>query len=410
MRQLDINNAFLQGKLDEDVYIAQPSGFVDRDKPNYVCKLRKALYGLKQAPRVWYTELRNFLISSGFKNSQSDASLFILLRSDIVIYVLVYVDDIVIMGNDSASVERFITLLGNRFSLKDIGALSYFLGIEAHETSKGLLLTQQKYIIDLLARSDMSDANPVSTPMASNSHLHLNSGAPLADGSAYRTFVGSLQYLHFTRPDIAFTVNKLSQFMHRPTDLHWQAAKRVLRDLSGTRDRGIYLRRNNNLNLHAYSDADWGGKHDDYTSIGAYIIYLGSHPIVWSSKKHKPVARSSTEAEYRSIADTEAELRWIVHLMRELGISPSSQPVIYCDNIGTTYLSANPVFHSRMKHVALDYHFVRQLVQSQFLRVAHVSSKDQLADALTKPLPRLRLEDLSSKIGLSAGRPSCGGV
>lgn len=174
--------------------------------------------------------------------------------------------------------------------------------------------------------------------------------------------------------------------MHCPTDTHWQAAKRVLRYLSGTRDQGIFLRSNNNLNLHAYSDADWGGDRDDYTSTGAYIVYLGAHPIVWSSKKQKTVARSSTEAEYRSIAGTAAELRWVVHLMKELGITPSSQPVIYCDNVGATYLSANPVFHSRMKHVALDYHFVRQLVQSHFIRVAHVSSRDQLADALTKPL------------------------
>lgn len=141
-----------------------------------------------------------------------------------------------------------------------------------------------------------------------------------------------------------------------------------------------------------------------------YIVYLGSHPTVWSSKKQKTVAQSSTEAKYRSVADTTSELRWVAQLMNELGISPSSQPVIDSDNVGATYLSVNPVFHSRMKHVALDYHFVRQLVQSRFLRVIHVSSKDQLANVLTKPLSRPRLEDLNYKLGLSTGRLSCGGI
>lgn len=141
LRQLDISNAFLQGNLEEDVYIAQPSGFVDRERPHYVCKLRKALYGLKQAPGAWYLELQTFLTDSGFENSQSDASLFTLLHFGILVYVLVYVDDIVIMGNDSVVVEKFIQKLGNQFSLKDIGALSYFLSIEAHRSANGLLLT-----------------------------------------------------------------------------------------------------------------------------------------------------------------------------------------------------------------------------------------------------------------------------
>lgn len=413
LRQLDINNAFLQGNLEEDVYIAQPAGFVDKEKPHYVCKLRKALYGLKQAPRAWYMELRNFLLASGFINSEADASLFILLHRDFALFVLVYVDDFVITGSHPHLVECFIKILGNRFSLKDLGELSYFLGIEAYRSSQGLLLTQQKYITDLLARTNMLDANPAPTaptPMATSCSLTINSGTPLDDGREYRTVVGSLQYLQLTRPDVAFAVSKLSQYMHRPTDLHWQAVKRVLRYLSGTRDQGIFLRKNNGLQLHAFSDADWGGDRDDYTSTGAYIVYLGAHPIVWSSKKQKTVARSSTEAEYKSVADTAAELQWVTYLMKELGITSSSQPVIYCDNVGATYLAANPVFHSRMKHVALDYHFVRQLVQSKFLRVARVPSEDQLADGLTKPLPRPRLEQLNSKIGLSKGRSSCGGV
>ncbi|XP_019100777.1 PREDICTED: uncharacterized protein LOC109132822 [Camelina sativa] len=252
----------------------------------------------------------------------------------------------------------------------------------------------------------MLGAKPVASPMVPTDRLQLTSGTLFADGSAYRQIVGSLQYLHFMRPDIAFAVNKLSQFMHKPTDIHWMAVKRVLRYLAGTKDRGIFLRRNNTIALHAFSDADWRGNKDDYTSTGAYIIYLGTHPVAWSSKKQKSVSRSSTEAEYRAVADTASELCWVVSLLHELGLKSVTQPVIYCDNVGATYLAANPIFHSRMKHVAFDYHFIRELVQSGFLRVAHVSTKDQLADALTKPVSRSLLNVNLSKIGLSSGRPS----
>ena len=235
--------------------------------------------------------------------------------------------------------QQFIDILSKRFSLKDLGSLSYFLDIETQRSASGLLLTQRKYINDLLARVNMTTANPVSSPMMPTDRLQLTSGSALQDGLEYRMVVGSLQYLHFTRPDVSFAVNKRSQFMHRPTYVHWQAAKRVLRNLAGTRDRGILLRSNTTLSLHAFSDADWAGNRDDYTSTSAYIVYLGSNPVVWSSKKQKTVARSSTEAEYRSVAATAAEIQWIVSLVRELGVQ-SNTPVIYCDNVGATYLCA----------------------------------------------------------------------
>lgn len=213
----------------------------------------------------------------------------------------------------------------------------------------------------------MKDEKLVASLMEMNEHLTLLSGTSLTDGTMYRTIVGALQYLQFTRTNIAFAVNKLSQFMHRPTDIHWQAVTRLLRYLSGTIDRGIFFHTNNTPNLHAFSDVDWAGNRDDYTSTTANIIYLGSDPVLWTSQKQKTVARSSTEAEYRGVADTASELIWIHALLKELGISSKSQPVIYCDNVGATYLCANPIFHSRMKHVALSYHFTRQFVQLGFL-------------------------------------------
>lgn len=405
LRQLDVNNAFLQGNLTEEVYMSQPPGFVDKDNPGFVCRLKKAIYGLKQAPRAWYTELKTFLLSVRFKYSLSDTSLFILKSEKQFVYILIYVDDILVTGSCPKLVDRIIETLARRFSLKDLGHLSYFLGLKAHRTKAGLRLTQQRYTTDLLIRTQMEHAKPVATPMSSTDSL-TQRGDPMPEPTLYRATVGSLQYLALTRPDISFAVNRLSQFMQKPTTAHWEAAKRVLRYLAGTVTHGIFFSSSTPLTLHAYSDADWGGDRDDYTSTGAYIVYLGKQPISWSSRKQKGVARSSTESEYRSVAVTAAELRWIISLAGELGISLTGTPTIFCDNIGATHLSANPVFHSRMKHIALDYHFVRELVQAGILRVSHISSADQLADALTKPLPRTRFRDLAVKIGLSSGRPS----
>lgn len=358
IKQLDVNNAFLQGTLTDEVYVTQPPGFEDPEKPHHVCRLRKSLYGLKKAPRAWYQELKNFLTAMGCHNSLADTSAFIYLQGKNIIYVLVYVDDIVITGSTTPLVDAFIRCLAARFSLKDAMDITYFLGIEATRTSQGLHLMQQKYIIDLLKKANTSDAKPVSTPLATTPRLSLTSGSPLADPREHQQIIGSLQYLAFTRPDIAFGVNKLSQFMHRPTDIHWQAAKRILRYLTGTPSHDIFISTRYPLILHSFSDADWAGDADDFVSTNAYILYLGSTPIAWSSRKQTGVARSSTEAEYRSVANTAAEIRWVCYLLTELGVTLPSTPVIYCDNVGAKYLSANPVFHSRMKHLALDFHFV----------------------------------------------------
>ncbi|KAL9299485.1 putative RNA-directed DNA polymerase [Arabidopsis thaliana] len=384
----------------------QPPGFVDRDRPQHVCRLRKPIYGLKQAPRSWYLSLKQYLLQIGFHNSLADASLFVNSHGSKVTYILVYVDDIIVTGNDPSYVAKVLHSFAARFSIKNPVDLHYFLGIEATRSDKGLHLMQRRYILDLLARNNMADAKPAPTPLPASPKLKLNDGVPLDDGTQYRSVIGSLQYLAFTRPDISYAVTRLSQFMHRPTSTHWQAAKRVLRYLAGTTSHGIFLHKNSPMALHAYSDADWAGDTDDYVSTNAYVIYLGRNPISWSSKKQKGVARSSTEAEYRSVANTASEVTWICSLMSELGLTIPSSPVIYCDNIGATYLCANPVFHSRMKHIALDYHFIRNLIQASALRVSHVSTHDQLADALTKPLPRTSFQAACSKIGVTRVPPS----
>jgi hypothetical protein len=405
LRQLDVNNAFLHGTLTEEVYMQQPPGFTHPDKPHHVCRLRKSIYGLKQAPRAWYHTLRKFLCDCGFVNSKSDSSLFILQHHGTILYILVYVDDIIVTGNSNVKVNECITKLANTFSIKDMGKLHYFLGVEVIPTSTGLFLSQHKYIADLLERTKMMDSKPVLTPLSTSVTLTKDDGSPTTDVTFYRSTIGSLQYLSMTRPDIAFSVNRLAQFMQRPNTTHLTALKRILRYLKGTIFHGLLLQKPTTSTLIAYSDADWAGNKDDYTSTSAHLVYFGSNLISWKSSKQRAVARSSTEAEYRALANTAAEVCWLKSLLTELGIPCSSTPSILCDNLSATYLTQNPVHHTRMKHISIDVHFVRDLVQQGQMKVQHVITTDQLADCLTKPLSKARHNYLRNKIGVADGTP-----
>jgi len=402
IHQLDVNNAFLQGTLKEEVFMLQPPGFVNKSFPDHVCRLKKALYGLKQAPRTWNTELRVFLLSLGFVNSTVDASLFISQKSGSTLYLLVYVDDIIVTRSSPTELSNLISTLAARFSLKDLGCLTYFLGVEVIRFATGLFLSQRKYITDLLHKSGMANTKSSSTPLSASAPLLKDSGDLLPSPTEYHTLVGSLQYLSLTRPDIAFSTNKLAQFMQHPRTTHWSALKRVLCYLAGSCNKGIFISATAPLTFHAYLDADWASDKDDYISTTGYLLYLGRTPISWSSRKQLSVARSSTEAEYKALADTASELLWVLSLFTELGHIPTANPVIYCDNLGATSLSANPVFHSRMKHIALAYHFIRENVQKGKFQVSFVSTDDQLADILTKPLLHPRFDSLLSKLSLSS--------
>lgn len=398
MHQLDVNNAFLQGALQEQVFMAQPPGMKDAQHPNYVCKLHKAIYGLRQAPRAWHDALKSFITSCGFTTSRSDPSLFIYSSGGIIAYFLVYVDDLLLTGNNPKFLCNFIDSLSKRFSLKNLGKPHYFLGVELIPTSVGMLLSQHKFIRDILERFEMEGAKPAPTPLSQSASLTLHDGSSSTDATQYRKIIGALQYLNLTRPDLSFAINKLSQFMHKPTTLHLQHLKRLLRYLKATINFGIMLRKPTSFSLLAYTDADWGGNHDDRTSTSAYLIFFGGNPISWLSKKQRTVARSSTEAEYRAVATATSEIMWLINLLSELRVSMPHPPKLLCDNIGATYLCSNPVLHSRMKHIAMDYHFVREQVQAGNLHVSHVSTKDQLADILTKPLSISRHEDLMVKM------------
>ncbi|CAN6708560.1 unnamed protein product [Malus baccata var. baccata] len=332
------------GKNLVGLYMTQPPGFQSVAYPSqYVCKLNKSLYGLKQAPRAWNERFTSYLPGLGFQSSFADPSLFVKHNGAGTVVLLLYVDDIILTGSSSTLIDDVIMELTKEFDMKDLGQLSYFLGLQVSYQSGGLFVSQSKYIKDLLNKVDLQDSKPCPTLCLPYHKLLKDDGDPYHSPEQYRSIVGALQYVNFTRPDIAFSVNQCCQFMHSPMTSHVVAVNRILRYLSGTLDYGLHFKPGQ-LHLQAYSDADWAGDPNDRRSTSGHVVYFGSNPISWASKKQHTVSRSSTEAEYRALAIAAAELAWIRQLLCDLHVSVFTAPMIYCDNISTIALSSNPVF------------------------------------------------------------------
>lgn len=393
LRQLDVKNAFLHGELSEEVYMQQPQGFIDPSRPHHVCKLLKSLYGLKQAPRAWFECFTSHLLTLGFIASKVDSSLFVFRTATEVLYLLLYVDDIIITGPNTSLITQLVSQLQTRFDMTDLGDLTYFLGLEIKKSVAGLHVSQTKYARDVLTRFGMASAKLCTTLIALKPSSDVGARYSEVDSSCFRALVGALHYLTFSRPDIAYSVSKLSQFMHTPHMSHLTAAKRVLRYISGTLTSGLLFRRgsSDSLSLTAYSDSDWAGDLLDRRSTTGYVIFLGPNPVSWGAKKQSIVSRSSTEAEYRALASTSAELFWIRQILCDLGVFISTPHVLLCDNQSAIQLARNPVFHGRTKHIEIDFHFVRERVIRKDIDLRFVSTSLQLADMFTKSLTSDRL-------------------
>ncbi|XP_043691539.1 uncharacterized mitochondrial protein AtMg00810-like [Telopea speciosissima] len=362
----------------------QAPGFADPNFPTHVCKLNKAIYGLRQAPRAWFHEFSSFLLQSGFVQSSADSSMFV-HHSDLgILVLLLYVDDIILIGDNSSHPHKFIQQLSTAFAMSDLGDLHYFLGIEATKNHTGLLLTQKKYSLDLLHRIGMTGCKPCTTPVTVGSKLSFSAGESLPDPHKYRQIVGALQYLTITRPDLCYAVNQVCQFMHSPTTEHLLAVKRILRYLKHTLGAGIVIRPGPITHLQAYTDADWAGYPDTRWSTTSFCVFLGNTLVSWCSKKQPIVSRSSSEAEYKALAITTSEMLWLSYLLSDLKVSLKHPLLLHCDNISATHMAANPVLHARTKHIEMDYHFVRDLVLNNTLKVQFVHSPSQIADIFTK--------------------------
>ncbi|CAN6713955.1 unnamed protein product [Malus baccata var. baccata] len=301
----------------------QPQGFVDPTYPNHVCRLVKSLYGLKQAPRAWNSKFTSFLPALGFQPALSDSSLFVKVDDGDVILLLLYVDDIILTGSSSHKIQSVITSLA--------------------ESDGSLMVTQSKYAKELLKKAGMETCKPTSTPSKPHSQLLVHEGTALADPTLYRSLVGALQYLTFTRPDIAHSVNVVCQYMTHPTDMHMHLVKRILRYLQGTLDCGLQYTKSSDFNIAAYSDSDWAADINTRRSITGFVVFIGTNPVSWQSKKQSTVSRSSTEAEYKALAHCAADIYWIRSLLKDVHQFLPLPPKLHCDNLSALALCSNPV-------------------------------------------------------------------
>ncbi|WKA12032.1 hypothetical protein VitviT2T_029468 [Vitis vinifera] len=341
----------------------------------------------------------------GYTASPYDSALFLRRTDKGTILLLLYVDDMIITGDDLSGIQELKDFLSQQFEMKDLGHLSYFLGLEITHSTDGLYITQAKYASDLLSQAGLTDSKTVDTPVELNAHLTPLGGKPLSNPSLYRRLVGSLVYLTVTRPDISYAVHQVSQYLSAPRSTHYAVVLRILRYLKGTLFHGLFYSAQSPLILRAFSDADWAGDPTDRRSTTGYCFLLGSSLISWRSKKQTFVARSSTEAEYRALADTTSELLWLRWLLKDLGVSTSSATPLYCDNQSAIHIAHNDVFHERTKHIEIDCHFIRYHLLHGALKLFSVSSKDQLADIFTKSLPKRRTRDLVDNLKLVSHPP-----
>ena len=381
-----------------------PPGF-HSDEPGKVCRLRKSLYGLKQAPRCWFEKLTEALKSFGFVQSYEDYSLFCYEKDGSCVRVLIYVDDLIVAGNDLEMLERFKKYMSKCFLMKDHGRAKYFLGIEIARGPEGMFLSQRKYALDIVNEVGLLASKPVSTPMEVNHKLlreeQGEQRSPLCKYSVrFRRIVGRLVYLTITRPDLSYCVHVLSQVMHQPREEHWNAAMRVIRYLKGSPGQGIMLRADSDLQIRAFCDSDWCGCPLTRRSLSAYVVLLGNSSVVWRTKKQDTVSHSSAESEYRAMSDALKELKWLKRLLADLGVKHDSPMDLYCDSKSAIYIAANPVFHERTKHVEKDCHSVRDAVKAKLIATRHVRTNEQLADILTKALGSSAFHYLLSKLGV----------
>ncbi|KAF7808226.1 sacsin isoform X2 [Senna tora] len=399
LHQLDIKNAFLNGDLEEEVYMDVPPGLKNENK--LVCKLKKSLYGLKQSPRAWFERFTKVIKKQGYSQSQSDHTLFFKRFSgNLITILIVYVDDIIVTENCETKVERLKGILNIEFEVKDLGPLRYFLGMEVARSTLGIYISQRKYILDLLKEIGMLGCKPADTPMDPYNKIGAKKDFDPVDKGRYQRLVGKLIYLSHTRPDISFAVSSVSQYMHNPTEEHQEAVDRILRYLKMTPGKGLLFKRGSSRSVDVFSDADWAGSLTDRRSTSGYCTYVWGNLVTWRSKKQQVVSRSSAEVELRALAHGICEGMWLKKLLEELEYSPSCPIMLRCNNQATISMAKNPIHHDRTKHVEIDRHFIKENIDQHIIEVDYIASGKQIADILTKAIPRSQFESFVSKLGM----------
>ncbi|GJV54583.1 retrovirus-related pol polyprotein from transposon TNT 1-94 [Tanacetum coccineum] len=329
--QMDVKMAFLNGPLKEEVYVAQPEGFVDPDHPEKVYLLRKALYGLKQAPRAWYDELSTFLMSKGFTKGIIDPTLFKIKYGEDILLVQIYVDDIIFGSTNPKYSKRFEKLMHSRFEMSLMGEMKFFLGLQIHQSPKGIFINQAKYALEILKKHNMDNCHSIGTPLATKPKLDVDLSGEPVDQSDYRSKIGSLMYLTSSRPDLVQAVCYCARYQARPTQKHLKEVKRIFKYLKGTINMGLWYPKDSGFELTAFLDADHAGCIDTRKSTSRGIQFLGDKLVSWMSKKQNCTAMSSAEAEYVALSASCAQVMWMRTQLKDYGFNYNKIP-LYCDS------------------------------------------------------------------------------
>ena len=390
LNQMDVTTAFLNGILEEEVYMKQPEGFVVKGKEKMVCRLNKSIYGLKQSPRCWNAVLHEHLCKIGFTQSTSDPCIY---TSDGELTILaVFVDDILLATSSTSRLDEVKQAIARKFTVKDMGELKYFLGVTVDQKTNPAVigLCQSAYTRKLLQKFKMDGAKPVATPVDTSQKLvKADDDSELFDKGLYQSAVGSLLYLAmWTRPDIAYAVGMVSKYCSKPSKEHWTAVKRIMHYLQGTVDYGLCYDKGSHSKCTGYSDADWAGDIDDRRSTSGYVFSMSGGAISWRSKRQTCVSLSTAEAEYIALASAAQEAVWLQRLLQDMKAVPSRPMIINEDNQSAIALTKNPQFHGRTKHVDIKFHYIREQVEQQNIKLVFCPSDNMMADFLTKGLTR----------------------
>ena len=380
IEQLDVKTAFLHGDLKEEIYMEQPEGFEEKGQEHIVCKLRKSLYGLKQAPRQWYKRFDSFMVSQNFTKTNGDHCVYVRHFSEgNFIILLLYFDDMLIVGQDVDNIHKLKEDLSKSFDMKDLGHAKHILGMKItrnRECGK-LWLSQEKYIERVLERFNMHNAKPVSTPLASHFKLcrkdcpHTEQEKEEMSSIPYSSAIGSLMYaMVSTRPDIAHVVSVVSRYLSNMGKSHWVAVKSIFRYLRGTSKLCLCFG-DSKQTLEGFSDADMAGDLDGRKSTSAYLFTFAGGAVSWQSKLQKCVALSTTEAEYIAATEAAKEMLWLKRFVSDLGLSQLTY-VIFCDSQSAIDLSKNSMYHSRTKHIDLRFHWLRSAIKDQLLQLKKI--------------------------------------
>ncbi|GJS00504.1 retrovirus-related pol polyprotein from transposon TNT 1-94 [Tanacetum coccineum] len=375
--QMDVKTAFLNGNLREEVYVSQPDGFVDKDKPNHVYKLKKALYGLKQAPRAWYDMLSSFLISQDFSKGSVDPTLFIRRDGKELLLVQIYVDDIIFAASTPELCDLFSKIMCSKFKMSMMGKISFFLGLQISQSPRGIFINQSKYALESLKKYGFDSCDPVDTPMVEKSKLDEDKEGKAVDPSHYRGMIGTLLYLTVSRPDLQFAIYMCTRYQARPTKKHLNAVKRIFQYLKGTVNRGLWYPKDSSIALIAFTYSDHAGCQD---------------------------TRRSTSAEYIALSGCCAQILWMRSQLTDYSFGFNKIPM-YCDNKSAIALCCNNVQHSRSKHINIRFHFIKEHVENGVIKLYFVNMEYQLANIFIKALGRERIEFLINKLGMWSFTP-----